>query len=293
MKPRVLFVADQPDWAFARVAEQVKRTWGHQYDIEIIPYTGTPRNHDVDTVCWMWWKAAIGLNLHMKVEAKRTCCGMYDNYTIRCDPDYFKAVASITDCFFAGNETIAADLRRRCPQKQIVLVEDGVDLELFKPMPLPQEFTVGWAGNNMYEVQRLGDLKGVRLIKEACRLLRVPLVIQDRQEGMMLHTDMPEGFYREISCYCCASESEGTPNTVMEALACGRTVVSTNVGQVPKLVQPGRTGFIVGRTVGALITGIEDARQLGPRVKECSDSMKPWSWRKKALAYGAVIGEAT
>ena len=41
------------------------------------------------------------------------------------------------------------------------------------------------------------------------------------------------------------SDSEGSPNVVMEALACGRPVVATNVGDIPELVRDGETGFIV------------------------------------------------
>jgi len=289
VKPRILFVADLADWAFARVAHQVKRAWHHKYDIEIIPYNGAPKRKQVDTVCWMWWKAAIDLR-HI-VRANRVCVGMYDNYTIRNDPARFAAVAELTDCFFAGNSTIAADLRSRCPDKQIVTVEDGVDLDLFKPQPLPEAFTVGWAGNNIYEQQRLGDLKGVKLIQAACAWLHTPLIIQDKQQGHMPHSKMPEEFYRRISCYVCASECEGTPNTLFEALACGRTIVSTDVGMVRRVVTPGRTGVIVDRTVDALITGIFQAEAMGPRVEECRASMTDWDWRKKALAYGPVLGE--
>ena len=42
-----------------------------------------------------------------------------------------------------------------------------------------------------------------------------------------------------------ASASEGTPATLIEALAAGRPVVSTDVGGVSDVVDEGETGFLV------------------------------------------------
>ena len=42
-----------------------------------------------------------------------------------------------------------------------------------------------------------------------------------------------------------SSESEGCPNVVMEAMACGLPVVAMDAGDIPYLVEEGRTGFVV------------------------------------------------
>jgi glycosyltransferase involved in cell wall biosynthesis len=40
----------------------------------------------------------------------------------------------------------------------------------------------------------------------------------------------------------------------MEAMACGRAVVATDAGDVPELVEDGKTGFVVNRGDDAMLT---------------------------------------
>jgi glycosyltransferase involved in cell wall biosynthesis len=56
--------------------------------------------------------------------------------------------------------------------------------------------------------------------------------------------DMPT-FLRRAKFLVHTSESEGCPNAVMEAMACGLPVVAMEAGDIPYLVEEGRTGFVV------------------------------------------------
>ena len=55
--------------------------------------------------------------------------------------------------------------------------------------------------------------------------------------------DVPAAM-RSIDIFVHPSLTEGLPNGVMEAMACGCTVVASRVGGCPELIEEGRTGFL-------------------------------------------------
>ena len=121
--------------------------------------------------------------------------------------------------------------------------EDGVDLEFFTPANVERfykekdEIIVGWVGNSKWGGDGI-DHKGIETIIE-------PVIQSLREEGYSVrghyadrhvkwipHSEMND-YYNSIDIYVCASDIEGTPNPVMEAMACGLPIISTNVGIVP------------------------------------------------------------
>jgi glycosyltransferase involved in cell wall biosynthesis len=56
--------------------------------------------------------------------------------------------------------------------------------------------------------------------------------------------DMPK-FYRQADIFISTSEAEGTPNVILEAMACGLAVLSTPVGDVPAIIDHGKNGYLI------------------------------------------------
>jgi glycosyltransferase involved in cell wall biosynthesis len=52
-------------------------------------------------------------------------------------------------------------------------------------------------------------------------------------------------FYGALDVFCLSSNSEGMPLTLLEALAAGVPVVSTDVGGIPEIIDSGKNGYLV------------------------------------------------
>ena len=183
------------------------------------------------------------------------------------------------------------DLRLR-PQ---AICQDGVDLTLFQPDNLCRFDTIGtrkvyfgWAGNSKWAT---GDLKGINtIIRPAIEELKsegypVELVTSDRLNRLIPHDEMPN-FSHSLDCYICASTGEGTPNPVLEAMACGVPVISTDVGIVPEVFGAEQKKYIMSdRSVESLKSKIVQLLNEEDGFRRLSNenlrSIRNWDWKIK------------
>ena len=76
----------------------------------------------------------------------------------------------------------------------------------------------------------------------------VELVLATKEHHNLSAPEMVD-FYNSIDCYVCVSESEGQHLPLLEAGACGLPRISTDVGIASELIEPGKNGLIVERSV--------------------------------------------
>jgi len=96
--------------------------------------------------------------------------------------------------------------------------------------------------------------------------------IADRVHFVGWWLDMPSAL-ASLDIVALSSRNEGTPVALIEALACGRPVVSTDVGGVRSVVEDGRTGRLVAagdggglaRAIGEIFSSPDRGAVLGQR----------------------------
>jgi glycosyltransferase involved in cell wall biosynthesis len=167
------------------------------------------------------------------------------------------------------NNIAAANKARRLQSffspSKIFVVQNGVDLQEFRNTPLPTNGRARIVGAGSLIPLKCWD----RLLIAAASLKRKTLDFQieiagdgplrdslerharalgliDRVKFVGQINDI-SGFIASSTFLAHTSNTEGSPNVVMEAMACGRPVLATDAGDTRSLVEDGITGFVVRR----------------------------------------------
>jgi glycosyltransferase involved in cell wall biosynthesis len=156
----------------------------------------------------------------------------------------------------------------RAGLRNIVLTENGVDTELFCPaQPVNADrrkpLVLGFSGSK--DIAKHDFLKGFsEFIEPLNAIPNVKIrVLGGRGDHQVTREEMP-ALYNQVDLYICASTSEGFSQSVLEAAACGRGVISTRVGGCEDLIETGYNGYFIRRDLGeikALVTRLEADRQ--------------------------------
>lgn len=110
--------------------------------------------------------------------------------------------------------------------------------------------------------------------------------------------EAPEAIARWMNAadlLCLTSHNEGFPNVILEAMASGLRVVSTDVGGIHELVtHPGRGLLVKTDDINAYVDALDEAlRGTGTPQRTEEDVPAPdWSWKGAAQRYGDVIRQA-
>ncbi len=268
MAMSVVMAVDRPGWSFYNIASKVIQYHTQKYPNDYrfsINIGSSMRNETADVVIVFKWDQFA--KIMKENNFKRGVFCVYDHVTWnKTKEDEFALQHALkkADFIIAGNHNIAADMRvRDLDPVPIIVCEDGVECNEFKVSLHPAQFTIGWNGNSSHG---WGGIKGLDLIKEACNMTKTNLVISDTSGNNVIPRQEMPAWYEGISAYVCASIAEGTPCPVLEAMSCGRPVITTRVGITERLVIDGVNGYFCDRTAESIAEKIMLIRGDGART---------------------------
>lgn len=326
-KKKIALIIDTEGWAFDNIAKQIKNHL-QEYEIDIIPGRIFEGNmvrlflfcEDYDLVHFMWrgYLSLIDRDAMKKyseeylgiefeefktkyIYSKKITSAVCDHLYLEGEDQWRTAeIFKFVDSYIVTSKKIF-DIYSEINKKPEMIIHDGVDLTKYKPINLERfenidKLTIGWVGNSKFKDSTGDDdLKGVEgIIKPAISELQqegynIELNLADRNIKMIPQEEMPN-FYNSLHLYVCASKTEGTPLTVLEAMAMGIPVISTDVGIVSEVLgEKGKKYILEERTKECLKNKIKEIIAQKQDFKEISEEnliqVKNNDWSNICLKY--------
>lgn len=169
-------------------------------------------------------------------------------------------------CRFVDVVTVKTDeMRRALPTDNVVVIPDGIDFTLFRPMSrLETRASLGWDQHRSYVLFANNPaipVKGFPLAQQAMERLHQ----RGLSAELVVATGLPQTtvvqYINASNVLVLPSISEGSPNVVKEAMACNVPVVAVDVGDVAQLISQTAGCYVCERTPDALADALMKALQ--------------------------------
>jgi hypothetical protein len=299
MKPRILIIVDVPGWALDRTAENlmarlkdlyqfekvfnaqaIEKIREGQFDLLYITYETQFQDARIEVV--LPPRAVTGVRSHFKWDGGGK--GLPPSEAFLEHLRRFMAI-------HVPSRILHAIFHELHPA--VFYTPHGVDTEVFRPRPAGPlsspvgELVLGWAGSLTNHPGKRGVDDFILPALEG--LKGVTFRLAAREEKWRTQEEMVE-FYQGLDALICASRTEGGPHPLLEASACQIPVISTRVGLAPELIEHGKNGLLIDRTVKAIRGAVMRLRddqelrlQMGLRAREIVEAV--WNWDVQTRNY--------
>lgn len=206
--------------------------------------------------------------------------------------------------------------RLGCPYEKIRIIPNGVDVEKFKPHDKIIDNMIFWCGRFIPEKGLEYLIRALALVvkeKPQVKLIMagngplfpkiLSLVKHYKLEknvifkGYVVHDKLPN-LFGTSSLYVLPSLKEGMPYALLEAMACGKAVIGSDIPGISEVITHGINGVLVPpkdpKALAEAITRLLEDRSLRRRLGENARKMmvEKYSWQKISEKIEGIYYEA-
>ncbi len=217
--------------------------------------------------------------------------------------------AKLITCPGEGIKDKLVKLRKADPKK-VRVIPNGVDVDKFNIPDWWAKLKVHAPNKLLVCVGRLSESKGLPWLIEAMRELKDwnlwiagggPLEKKLKRKASTMKNVKLLGFRSDIPEILCAADiyvqpslSEGQPISLIEAMAAGKPIVATTVGEIPNVL--GKAGVYINpkdsKAIVKAVRGLERDKKKAKRLGwEARKLAKGYSWDKVAKGFAKVYKE--
>lgn len=286
LKKKIAFIVDIKNWAFDIEAQLLKEKLKDFYEIEIFCASDEKYNNDLfliledtknfDIIHFFWRKLLIQFdsdefknklketNLDYNNYINEVCAkistGIYDHLFL--EEENIKLYSNIYNKYSKKYYTCSKKLEKiyfniKEYPKPWGTIHDTYDNKLYNggdklrfKNKKDNKLVVGWVGNSNWNI-KYQDFKGFHTILEPTlnELIEEGYNIEknyaDKNIIFRTNEEMP-AYYQTIDVCIVVSTFEGTPRPIIEAMASGVPLITTDIGIVNEVFGPKQKEFILG-----------------------------------------------
>ena len=289
-KPKILFISDVMGWAWWIKSQYIKKYLSDDFKIDVTCLLGegcTPKNKVNQTKYDLYFTYGFSyIDFLYRVPKKKKITGI----TAHRQKHVIFPKMRMAGYQHANSKMLLKELHDM-GFKKAYYIPNGVDHELFRPIePIKPkgELIVGHVGKEC-------PVKGQReFIIPAIQTCKAKSATNLRTwKDRLPHTEMPM-IYNQMDVFVVASIEDGTPNPALEAAACGRPIISNQIGNMPEFIKDGYNGFIVPRKIGAYVEKIKYFQEHRSELIRMGNNarktvLENWTWEKQAENYRSMF----
>lgn len=306
VKPKIVMVVDQPNWAFAISANDMVKFMSDKYDFKIINWYDNPKNPDhykgADLVYlfghYMHEWMPEGFDFSKSCAGVRALFGYVDDINKEDhtqDPwtaDNAQHILKFPLIHAVSQESY--DIFKEF-HPNVDYVCHGVDTDFYtqkKDYTKKRPLVLGWAGNPQNKV------KGIDFVKKHLSNGRTDTVLKTAEFGeKQLNAEQLREFYQSVDVFILPSISEGNSAALLEAMSCGLPVIATDTGGWKEFKKLGG-GITIERNPFSLNEALnkfhemssDDLKKMGEINRR--EMVKNWDWKVQAERFDAFFQKA-
>ena len=280
-RPRVLVMADVPGWAWDWKARAYRQYLSDAFDVVVAyraGYYAEPIPASFSSFALVHTFEFPQVDLVPLDYPGKLVTGLTAHVWPTWGPERVQVWADRAAALHGNSRLLVQEIQRFHPR--VYYTPNGIDPQLFRRLR-PRESPPIVACH----VGKPNPRKGAHLIEAACRLVGVPLALNQRRVWEALSRQEMVDLYQDVWVQVTCSSKDGTPGPMLESAACENALLSNPIGNMPELLEDGVNGFVHDQSIEAMAEKLawcrdhpKDTEEMGRAARKTI--LSGWTWEQ-------------
>ena len=285
---KILIIADVPGWAYDRRAKALKKYAPDDFEVDVTYSSGVPAVdfRAYDLVFDIEYATVSQVKQRMRNSSSKAKLVVSHNADQHRCHDLYRMNSRLADFIIFNN---CGAYRHFGKAKNTCNISNGVDLDHFYPTGQDRSDSALWTGGEGKKGHKDFLVPFCEKFPEVS--VRTKPIKPDTwkagtPDSSLWGTDQMREFYNGSKVVLCFSETDATPNYVLEGMACGMVPVTVRVGNALEFGAHIQNLIFVEREFESFKRGIDLAiADYDYLSSKALDTISRWGWASRSKVF--------